>query len=63
MLRENDLLPPDRPITAVVENVDIPTLERNHVLPNMGNPVVRGIGYPHLPHTQMQHLRQSCDLR
>ena len=33
-------------ITRVVENVDISTLDANHVLPNMRIPIERGIWYP-----------------
>jgi hypothetical protein len=33
-------------IESVVENVDISTLDAGHVLPNMGNPLARGIWFP-----------------
>ena len=33
-------------IREVVENVDLPTLDENHVLPNIGTPVDRGIWFP-----------------
>lgn len=33
-------------IIEFVENIDIRTLDENHVRPNMGNPVVRGIWFP-----------------
>lgn len=29
-----------------VEDVDISQLDRDHVLPNMGDPVVRGVWFP-----------------
>jgi hypothetical protein len=35
-----------RRVARVVQNVDISTLEENHVRPNMGNPVVRGVWFP-----------------
>ena len=35
-----------QPIEAVVEDIDISTLEANHVRPNMGNPAVRGVWFP-----------------
>jgi hypothetical protein len=34
-----------RPIESVIEDVNISTLEANHVRPNMGIPVVRGVGF------------------
>ena len=30
----------------LVENVDVSQLNTNHVLPNMGNPLARGIWFP-----------------
>jgi hypothetical protein len=33
-------------VKGVTEDIDIATLETNHVRPNMGNPVVRGVWYP-----------------
>lgn len=49
LLREhlfrNDPLPP---ISKVIEDVDISTLEKNHILPNIGVPSWRGIWYPNL---------------
>ena len=33
-------------IGRVIEDVDVSTLEQGHVLPNMGNVLVRGIWYP-----------------
>jgi hypothetical protein len=33
-------------IGKIVEDVDISTLDQGHVLPNMGNVLVRGIWYP-----------------
>ena len=33
-------------IRKIVEDVDISTLDERHVLPNMGNVLVRGIWYP-----------------
>ena len=41
------------PVRRVVEDVDVSTLDRGHVLPNIGNVLVRGIwfplGYDHMP--------------
>ena len=34
------------PIADVVEDVDVSTLDGNHVLPNMQPPVARGIWFP-----------------
>jgi|SRR6188768_759232 len=34
------------PIAKLVEDVDISTLDENHVRPNMGNPVVFGVWFP-----------------
>jgi hypothetical protein len=39
----------ERVVAQVVENIDVTTLEKNHVLPNLGNPAVRGVWYPALP--------------
>jgi hypothetical protein len=33
-------------IIQVVQDVDVSTLDPNHVLPNMGSPSVRGIWFP-----------------
>ncbi len=33
-------------IAAVIEDVDISTLDKNHVTPNMELPVARGIWFP-----------------
>lgn len=38
-------LPLEAPI-AVVENIDVSTLDARHVLPNLGNVLVRGIWWP-----------------
>lgn len=35
-------------IKRVVENVDVSTLDANHVLPNIGVPIWRGIWYPRI---------------
>ena len=35
-------------IDGVVENVDIRTLDKGHVIPNMGPPNIRGIWFPSL---------------
>ena len=35
-----------RTVTHVKEDVDVRTLEANHVRPNMGNPAVRGVWFP-----------------
>jgi hypothetical protein len=34
------------PIRRVVEDVDVSTLDRGHVLPNMGDVSVRGVWFP-----------------
>lgn len=34
------------PIEEQIENVDLRTLDSNHILPNMGIPNVRGIWFP-----------------
>jgi hypothetical protein len=33
-------------VSRITENVDISTLDANHVLPNMASPLVRGIWFP-----------------
>lgn len=35
-------------ILAVVEDIDLNSLEENHVLPNIGNPAARGVWFPNL---------------
>ena len=40
---EGDQLPP---IKKVIEGVDISTLDKNHVVPNMSVPTTRGIWFP-----------------
>ena len=45
LLFGEDPLPP---ITSVVEDADISTLDKGHVLPNMGVPVWRGVWFPNL---------------
>jgi hypothetical protein len=40
---KNDLLPP---IKSVIENIDVSTLDFNHIQPNMGLTVKRGIWFP-----------------
>lgn len=40
-----DHMPSNR-VTTILENVDVSTLEANHVLPNIGNVMVRGIWFP-----------------
>lgn len=32
----------------IIEDVDITTLDQNHVIPNMGAPTVRGIWFPNI---------------
>jgi hypothetical protein len=32
--------------SEVIEDVDVRTLDQGHVLPNMGDPSVRGVWYP-----------------
>jgi hypothetical protein len=34
------------PVTKFIEDVDITTLDQNHVVPNMGIVVIRGIWFP-----------------
>jgi hypothetical protein len=34
------------PISSVNEDIDIRTLDENHVLPNIGNVVIRGVWFP-----------------
>lgn len=41
-----ELQQPMPPIKTVVENIDISTLDKNHILPNMGVPVWRGVWFP-----------------
>jgi hypothetical protein len=36
------------PITAIIENVDVRTLDQGHVIPNMGSPSERGVWFPRL---------------
>ena len=31
---------------CVVENIDVSTLDENHILPNIGSPTFRGVWYP-----------------
>jgi hypothetical protein len=33
-------------VEQITENVDISALDTDHVIPNMGNPLVRGIWFP-----------------
>lgn len=40
---KNDDLPL---VTQCAENIDISTLESNHVRPNMGNPIFHGVWFP-----------------
>jgi hypothetical protein len=35
-------------VVSVVENVDVSTLDANHILPNIGLTVCRGVWYPAL---------------
>jgi hypothetical protein len=37
------------PVRKVVEDIDISTLDENHVRPNIGIPVFRGVWFPSLP--------------
>jgi hypothetical protein len=37
---------PFPPVKSVQEDVDVSTLDRGHVLPNMGNVLKRGIWFP-----------------
>ena len=36
------------PIRKIVKDVDISTLDANHVLPNIGVPISRGVWYPRI---------------
>ena len=33
-------------VVSVIEDVDLSTLDPRHVLPNIGNPAVRGVWFP-----------------
>jgi hypothetical protein len=47
LLRDDMFDSQDLPeIVSCIENVDISTLDRNHVLPNIGVAAVRGIWFP-----------------
>lgn len=35
-------------ILTVVEDIDVNSLEKNHVFPNIGNPAARGVWFPNL---------------
>ena len=43
-------------IMNVVENIDVSTLDQNHIIPNMGPPNFEGVWFPYL------NLRDSHDL-
>jgi hypothetical protein len=34
------------PIAAIIEDVDVRTLDQGHVIPNMGSPSERGVWFP-----------------
>ncbi|WP_139093213.1 hypothetical protein [Pararhizobium polonicum] len=36
----------EREIEKIVEDIDVRSLEENHVRPNMGNPAARGVWFP-----------------
>ena len=36
------------PVERLVENVDVSQLDAGHVLPNMGDPSIRGVWFPRL---------------
>lgn len=36
----------EEPIDEIIENIDVSTLEQEHVRTNMGNPAVRGVWFP-----------------
>lgn len=36
----------DYEVLEIIPNVDIHTLDQNHVIPNMASPNVRGVWYP-----------------
>jgi hypothetical protein len=38
----------DRKVVEIVPNIDIRTLDQNHVIPNMGPSNIRGVWYPSL---------------
>lgn len=44
----NELTLSSTDINGVVEDVDIQTLDKGHVIPNMGPPDIRGIWFPNL---------------
>lgn len=39
------------PVEKLIENVDVSTLDKNHVIPNMGDCSIRGIWWPPLRYT------------
>jgi hypothetical protein len=41
-------LPAGARLSGVIPDVDVSTLDRNHVLPNIGPAAVRGVWYPRL---------------
>ncbi len=45
LIFRNDPMPP---IGKVIENIDVSTLDPNHILPNIGISSYRGIWYPNL---------------
>lgn len=47
LLRDKIFAGREMPIIAeVIEDVDVATLDKNHVIPNMEAPVIRGIWFP-----------------
>ena len=60
LIRERVVVGADVPeIARVVEDIDVSTLDANHVLPNMGLVTVRGIWFP-WPRSRQE--RQTCPL-
>jgi hypothetical protein len=46
LLREKVFGGAEPKVLAIKEDVDLSTLDRNHVVPNMGSPLIRGIWFP-----------------
>ena len=36
----------ERELSSIQKDIDVKTLEADHVLPNIGNPAVRGVWFP-----------------
>lgn len=46
LLRERVFRGVEPPVERVVEDVDVSTLDRGHVIPNMSPPSLRGVWFP-----------------